>query len=201
MSRAPKILACFLLSVPIVVFVACSSSSGGGNSSSCDEGGGDGGTCTAGSTEPFVSCLTGSALQSPTISFKSTIQPLFNQSCAIGNGECHGEPNNPVNLQIYLGLPGDAGTPDASQILSGIVGVTSLEDSKMALVKAGDPTNSYLMHKLDDDQCQFASECGPPQNGEMGIVCGVGMPYSSGILDLDTRDQVRRWIAQGAQNN
>jgi hypothetical protein len=200
MSRIPKILACFGLSLPIVIFIACSSSSSGGSGPECNTGGADGGTCTQGSTEPFVSCLSSGDLQTPTISYAQTIQPIFNTSCAIGGAECHGAVNNSVKLQIYLGLFGDAGAPDASQVLSGIVGVTSLEDPKLDLVKASDPANSYLMHKLDDDQCQFASDC-PAMEPEMGAQCGVGMPYSSGVLDVPTRDEIRKWIAQGAKNN
>jgi len=201
MSRTTTILACVGLSLPVAVFVACSASSSGGNvPTTCDQGGGDGGSCTPGTTPAYTTCLTTSELQTPGVSFKSDIQPIFNQSCAIGGAECHGAPNNPSLLQIYLGVYGDAGTPDAAEILSGLVGKPAGEDSQIDLITAGDPGASYLMHKMDDDQCQFASDC-PDMTVEMGQKCGVGMPFSSGILGVTTRDQVRKWIAQGAKNN
>jgi hypothetical protein len=58
-------------------------------------------------------------------------------------------------------------------------------------VTPGDPSNSYLMHKLDADQCQFAAQC-------VAGDCLKPMPYDVGSLTTDKRDLVRRWIAQGA---
>src|SRR5579883_2865977 len=97
---------------------ACSSSSSSGGSSggSCNTGGADGGTCNAPTsmnpTAPYVSCLTGSQLQSPSVSFASDIQPIFNQSCAISGATCHGSPTTDPKAtgQIYLGSP-DGGVP------------------------------------------------------------------------------------------
>jgi hypothetical protein len=67
----------------------------------------------------------------------------------------------------------------------------------MPYVRSGDPANSFLMHKMDGDACQFASQCGtmPAAN------CGESMPLSGCALSGSTRDKVRRWIAQGAKNN
>jgi len=88
----------------------------------------------------------------------------------------------------------------AQTILDGLVGVKSTEDLSMNLVTAGDPSQSFLMHKIDDDQCTLISECmtGPSFRSN----CGVFMPYQyPDILDLATRDVIRRWIKQGARNN
>ena len=185
---------------------ACSSStsSGSGSGGSCDTGGADGGMCVApgmaNATPPFVPCLTGSALQSPSVSFATDIQPIFNQSCAISGATCHGSMSTDPKTtgQIYLGSPDGGVTPQ--QVLMGIVGVSSPENGQMDIIKAGDPTNSYLMHKLDGDQCQFASTCNATKN-PLFANCGIQMPFNSGVLDQDTRDKIRRWIAQGAKQN
>ena len=179
--------------------LACSSSSSGGNG--CDTGGANGGTCTAGQTTPYKSCAD---LTTPTVSFKSDIQPIFNMSCAIAGSTCHGDPSlqkmESTTGQVWLGLPADAGAPDTSAVLMGIVGVKSPENPQMDIVAAGDPDNSYMMHKLDYDECQYASTCNATSN-QLFVNCGLGMPYNSGILDAPTRDTIRRWIKQGAKDN
>jgi hypothetical protein len=180
--------------------LACSSSSSGG-SNGCDTGGANGGTCTAGQTPAYHSCAD---LTKPTVSFKSDIQPLFNMSCAIAGSTCHGDPNlqkmEATTGQVWLGLPVDAGAPDSAAVLMGIVGVKSPENPQMDIVKAGDPNGSYLMHKLDYDECQFATACNKTGT-QIFLNCGLGMPYNAGTLDVGLRDTIRRWIAQGAKNN
>jgi hypothetical protein len=72
----------------------------------------------------------------------------------------------------------------------------------MHLVAAGDPTNSYLMHKLDGDSCQWATDCAANQSVNQEFAgCGILMPFDSPELAADTRDTIRRWIKQGAMNN
>jgi hypothetical protein len=80
------------------------------------------------------------------------------------------------------------------------VGKKAAEDPNMDIIAAGDPEHSYLMHKLDYDECQYATTCNATRN-QLFVNCGLGMPYSSGTLDNPTRDTIRRWIAQGAKNN
>ncbi len=163
----------------------------------CNTGGADGGTCTPGVTPPYISCAD---LTTPTVSFARDIAPVFNQSCAIGGGTCHGDPN--VNAmttgQVYLGNA--AGGADAGQVLMGLVGQPSAEDPQMNEVTAGDPARSFLMHKLDGDQCVYAAACNATNNPIFNN-CGLQQPYNSGVLDQATRDTMRRWIAQGARNN
>jgi hypothetical protein len=64
----------------------------------------------------------------------------------------------------------------------------------MNYVAAGDLAGSYLLHKMDGDQGQFDAKCA-------GGTCQSSMPQGSDILPADKRDVVRRWIAQGAQDN
>ena len=66
-----------------------------------------------------------------------------------------------------------------------LVGVTSLEQSTLLRVKAGDPDMSYVIHKLE---------------GTAGIA-GARMPLGGPFLDQATIDQVRSWIAAGAAND
>jgi hypothetical protein len=78
--------------------------------------------------------------------------------------------------------------------------VTSREDLSMNLVTASDPAHSFLMHKVDGDQCTLMAECAVDASSRPN--CGAFMPYQSpAVLDAPTRDTVRRWIAQGAGNN
>jgi len=75
----------------------------------------------------------------------------------------------------------------------------------MPFVTPGDPTMSYLMHKMDDDLC-VVTGCIPNNvavsSAEMMAPwCGTFMPYQVMVLDTGTRDTIRRWIQQGAMNN
>ena len=63
--------------------------------------------------------------------------------------------------------------------------VTSLENSSLKRVLPGDPTNSYIVHKLEG----------------MDIGSTARMPLGGPFLDQPTIDQVSAWITAGAQNN
>ena len=124
--------------------------------------------------------------------------PIFQASCAIGGDSCHGDPSVVANSRPFLGYftsPSDAGA--IVSVSGGLVGVKSSEDPSMNFVTAGDPGQSFLMHKMDGDQCTLIPECMVP--GSYRPNCGVFMPYQApSILDVAARDVVRRWIAQGA---
>jgi hypothetical protein len=181
----------------IGTMTGCSSSSSGGGGG-CDTGGADGGTCNAPTssnpTPAYTSCAN---LTSPTVSFSKDVAPTFNDSCGVSNA-CHQPPANPAVANLVLGLP-DGGV-SADMVIQSIVGKAALENPNMDIVKAGDPDNSYLMHKMDGDQCLYAATCNKTGNPIFNE-CGVQMPFNSGVLDTPTRDNIRRWIAQGAQNN
>jgi hypothetical protein len=183
-----------LASLGCLAAVACSNSSTPSGSSP------DGGTCTA-----YVSTAD---LTTPTVSFQTDVLPIFQQSCSVGGPTCHGAPNETALLRPFLGAVGVDGGADAETILSGIVGVASHEDPQMKIVTANDPSQSYLMHKVDDDQCTLATDCASQQAaivaaGNVAYAgCGLLMPQTNTApLDVSTRDTIRRWIAQGAANN
>jgi hypothetical protein len=151
----------------------------GGNS---DNGDGGAASCSA-----YV-VPSGTSLSQPTVSLKSDVMKLFNDNCGLSS--CHGSVSAP-EARLFLGAESARGS-DASMVRVGLVGQAAAELPSMPLVTAGDPANSYIMHKLDGDQCQLDSRC---SDGS----CMAMMPSgATQPLPVETRDTLRRWIAQGA---
>jgi hypothetical protein len=148
-------------------------------------GGGDGGACP-----PYV-VPAGTDLTMPVVSFKNDVMKVFNTSCGLST--CHGSTTAPQG-NLFLGAE-SAMRSDAAAVYAGLVGKASGELPSMPFVTAGDPSKSYLMHKLDGDQCQYDAQCS-------GGSCMALMP-SGGTqpLPVATRDTIRRWIAQGAADD
>ena len=140
-------------------------------------------------------------LSKPTVSFAADIMPIFQQSCALPGGNCHGDPSVVSSFRPLLGSSdGDAGVGTRQSVWNGLVGVKSGEDLAMNLITPGDPAASFLMHKVDGDQSMLISECMVP--GSHRPNCGAFMPYQApAILAVSTRDTIRRWIQQGANND
>lgn len=132
----------------------------------------------------------------PSASFLVDVLPVFQQSCGLSM-TCHGSqvpvaPNHP-----YLGpSPANQATPqDIEEIFAQIVGVASVTEPSLAIVTPGEPESSILMHKLDATLECDALACAQADG------CGAPMPLRGTQLPDDQRDAIRRWIAQGAQNN
>ena len=141
-------------------------------------------------------------LASPATSFSRDVMPIFTANCAVGGASCHGDPSVVAQERPLLGVEGsDASVPDAAAaIVAGLVGVKSKEDLSMDLVAPGDPEQSFLMHKMDGDQCRFIAQC--MVAGSFRPNCGVFMPYQApSVIGASERDVVRRWITQGAQGD
>ncbi len=143
----------------------------------------------AGACVPYVAPPTNQLLD-PTVSFATEVMPIFTQSCS--STSCHGIQSSPQG-GLVLGAELKHGA-DSASVYGSLVGPMSAQLPTMAFVTPGDPSSSYLMHKLDADQCQFAAQC-------TGHDCLKPMPYDTGSLATDTRDTIRRWIAQGAPQN
>jgi len=126
-------------------------------------------------------------LQAPAVSFVNDVMPVFTANCS--SASCHGVASSPQG-GLFLGAELQHGA-DAQTVHDAIVGKPSAQLPMMNFVTPGDPANSYLMHKLDADQCQFTQQC-------VAQDCLKPMPYDVGALTTDQRDIVRRWIAQGA---
>jgi hypothetical protein len=168
MMRSASILAVFLLG-------AC----GGGN------GVGGGGTC------PLYVVPSTTDLTTPSVSFKNDVMKLFNNNCGLST--CHGTTMMPMG-GLFLGAESAKGA-DAATVYAGLVGPISQELPTMPFITPGDPSKSYLMHKIDGDQCAFENEC---EGGQ----CMSLMPSGGAmLLPVGTRDTIRRWIAQGAKND
>jgi hypothetical protein len=235
-------------------FVAASCSSGtgpatgngedSGSSSSSSSGGSSSGSSSG--VAPCVPYVSDAGLTSPTVSFANDVLPLFERSCGLSSS-CHYDPGPTtiMNLGIFLGcdITFDAGagsintcaTPNPGPIVyQELVGTPDggpplkpLEISDMPFVTPGDPTKSYIMHKIDGDQCTLTAGCitmnmpvgtqmDTPGPGGPPNWCGQQMPLNQepvppgavcgGSTDckdpsLFTSDTVRAWIAQGALNN
>jgi uncharacterized protein (TIGR03118 family) len=78
----------------------------------------------------------------------------------------------------------------AGHTFSNIVNVPSIEQPSLLRIKPGDPTNSYLLQKIE----------GAPgiSGSRMPLGCGT---TSDPCLDQATIDLVQTWISQGALNN
>jgi hypothetical protein len=123
--------------------------------------------------------------QSPTVTFAKDVMPIFSKSCAFST--CHGSQSGSSN-GVFLG-----GT-DPVTVHKAIVDVRASKLPTMSFVKPGDPRESFLMRKMDGSHCVLDAQC---TEGS----CGQSMPRNDETLPLETRDTVRRWIAQGAKND
>ena len=144
-----------------------------------DDDGGNGGSC-----QDYTPPTTFDA-QTPAVSFARDVMPIFGKSC--GFSTCHGSTSGDAN-GVFLG------GQDAARVHGGLVGVASTRLPAMSLVKAGDPRESFLLRKMDASHCTLDAQC------ERGS-CGDSMPRNEPVLSVETRDVVRRWIAQGAKND
>ncbi len=163
----------------------------------CDDDGGDtgGGSACAKETDEQgcfdYTCVT----EGPQRSFANDVLPIFENSCSLA-ASCHGDPSSPdqaSGYRPYLGEVDQVATPsDIPLILSLIVDQDS-HAANMKIVAPGSPETSFLMHKMDGDLSCASISCTPN--------CGTPMPQGGDVLPRASRDVVRDWIKQGAQNN
>jgi hypothetical protein len=73
----------------------------------------------------------------------------------------------------------DLSTADAS--FASLVGVSSIQQPTLLRVAGGDPDNSYLVQKLEGT-----------------AATGVRMPFGGSALDQALINDIRDWIADGA---
>jgi hypothetical protein len=116
------------------------------------------------------------------------IIPILHRSC--GNfSSCHQN----SSASASNGIPLDIKDPTA--LLAALMAPAE-ELPSMKYVTPGDPTQSFLMRKIDNNLMPLVSMCG----GLPEPACGESMP-KGGTLTCDDRALFRRWIAQGAQAN
>lgn len=155
----------FWITTALLVISACSSSK--------DAGSGPSRQCLA---PPPAADLT-----QPAISFKTQVVPIVEKNCSLA--ACHGDTQ--VSLGIYL-------PQDPAQIYKALH-APATTNLKLDFVKAGAPTDSFVMHKLDGTHCGLDKDC-------VKGSCGTEMPPGE-TLSIEDRTTIRRWIAQGAKDN
>jgi hypothetical protein len=162
---------------------------------------------TSGSSSPDQSTEGGAASCDTTtpVSFNTDVIPVFEKSCTL-SAVCHGQMGNAAEEDLYLGE--NMGTTNAATVYSMLVGVTSKEDPAMNLVTAGSTDNSYLWHKVNGDQGNFAADCSKATmmcgDCDTTTPCGGLMPYQGESLATDSPQYlctIQSWILQGAMNN
>jgi hypothetical protein len=112
--------------------------------------------------------------------FSSIQSEIFNKTDASGRLACT-QCHNPAGAPFTAGLD-----LTASASYANLVGVSSRNKPGAVRVLAGDPENSYIIHKLE---------------GRPDIV-GVRMPRGNGpFLTEGQMTVIKRWIALGARND
>lgn len=126
----------------------------------------------------------GTDLSAPATQLRRDVLPIFTRSCAFAS--CHGSATG-RNQGVYLKAD------DPARVRTEVL-ATSQRSKTAAYVVPGDPGKSFLMRKVDGDQCTLAAAC------EKGS-CGDTMPLGNPLLPVAERDVIRRWIAQGAKDD
>jgi hypothetical protein len=91
---------------------------------------------------------------------------------------CHSGPTSGMESDLPSGMD----LSDINASFASLVDVNSLEVPALFRVESGDPDNSYLIHKLEDDT----------------QAVGARMPDGGPFLSQETIDVIREWIEQGA---
>ena len=182
---------------------ACSSNSSTGT-------GGHAGAATStgtgtGGLSPANGCFDYTSFDgmTPTVTFKADVLPIFRQSCGL-SASCHQAESPPLPAEHFLGPSVSMPAPTAMQIqeiLSGIVGVKSVDEPDMDVVAPGDPAHSFMMYKLDGDPSNLDGLTCSKLKCAANMTCLLSMPSGGPQLPADERDEIRRWIAQGAKND
>jgi hypothetical protein len=119
---------------------------------------------------------------------------------------CHGSDRAPKG-RLYLGPPlyDSTQTPipmipaEITTVLSSVVLADSHTAPAVKLIVPNDPQNSFLMMKLDGCLDAVKAECTSTQAGALTTnPCGDFMPQTGFPLAAADRDEIRRWISQGA---
>lgn len=111
----------------------------------------------------------------------ANVHAIFARACSFSR--CHG--GTAMAGGLNLGM--SAATSHAA-----LVGVPSTQVPSMLRVRPGEPSASWLMHKLDGTMAMVPA-CQSPASS-----CGVSMPERAELLPTAERDLIRRWIAVGA---
>ena len=98
---------------------------------------------------------------------------VFTPTCSVSG--CHTGPMGDT-------LPGGMDLTNADASFTNLVGVASIQVPELSRVEAGDPDNSYIIQKLEGTAAE-----------------GERMPFGGPALDQAVIDDIRQWIADGAE--
>jgi hypothetical protein len=127
-----------------------------------------------------ASCpTTDFAAQAPAQATVADVTAIVEEHCALGG--CH------LHAPGAGGLVLDVSSPSWPDL---VIGVPAQENPAMDLVTAGDPDQSWLVHKV------FGEFCGATCDPILG--CGAAMPFGAALSDAD-RATIARWIELGAR--
>ena len=160
---------------------------------------GDGGGGDTGGTDGACFGYDGFDKESPTVTFKTDVLPILRNSCGV-SASCHGSETPPTPAQHYFGPAKSDPDPTADQIalILESVGKASEMNPDMKIIEASKPEASFLMYKLD---MPVGGPACSDLTCESDKSCGSEMPQGGPQLPLDSRNVIRRWIAQGAKND
>jgi hypothetical protein len=107
------------------------------------------------------------------------VEKILARSCALGG--CH------------AGSPGaaDLTLPPSGAWVANVVNRRSREDPALMLVTPGDPSRSWMVHKLRGDFCSLGATCDP----QLG--CGLRMPLGK-PLPAEDIITILLWVRAGA---
>ena len=125
-----------------------------------------------GSSSINTSTSTTSTIPPSEVSFSQDIQTIFNLNCVV----CHQGTSSSGELNLE---------PNAAY--QNIVNIDSMQSS-LKLVSPSNSENSYLWHKLAGTHRDVGGS-------------GVRMPYNAPPLQQNELDLIKKWIAEGAQDN
>jgi len=143
--------------------------------------------CTFSCADPACKEYVSTADLSAPATLRGDVLPIFAASCTLTS--CHGVLTG-QNQGLYLGSR--TMTTDPVQVRTNLLAVSAT--AGFPYVTPGDPKRSFLMRKLDGDQCTLDTSCANHS-------CGARMPRGLAELPAAQRDTIRRWIAQGAKDN
>jgi hypothetical protein len=112
-------------------------------------------------------------------------QNILTNQCAAFSG-CHNGATNPAGMVDLR-----AGMAHAH-----LVDYDSVLEPTRKLVVAGDPGKSYMLVMIGEIQPQNADPPAGPIRSDVGL-----MPQGSGLLCVEKRDAIQRWIMAGALDN
>jgi len=135
--------------------------------------------------------------EGPPVSFRQDLLPAIQRNCS--DVPCHGKETGGA-AGLFLAPPPPAAA-DASGVLGRLVGVPSRTASGLRLIAPGDPSQSFLVIKVEGCQNALGLTCTAQPGAVTAGPCGDTMPQGARPLCNAERVFLRHWIRQGASDN